>query len=242
MTQFLWSIGKLVNDPSAALFHELRQRLFRTSQEEITHAEEVPTSTSVVCSNVRCIELADTSNSPFSRKPKQPDCSSVNVQVGSGIFTNRHASIQCRGTFYGKQNKYTSISSTRRADRGTGGSLMAVKKDATTRTMKLKICKQHRDVIAALQHWKFREKNYYDQPTCSKFSQLRSSFTQLISSLKVEKIQSVPHYIPPEQEMIRLYKSASLDLNVDYEVRCRRKRVPRMSQTKLKPLKIDPKV
>lgn len=242
MSRFLWSIGKLVNDPSTTLLNELRQHIFSKQRDTVPTPsdEEHPETPTTSRNEVNCIQLVDAINSPTTsfvhHRYERPETRSRHIQAGSGIIKSRQVSIQCRGSHHTKPTKSTSIEhiTVQRLDRSTGESRTAIKIDAQTRPPKLKICKQHRDVVSALRQWPLEEKRNVTS-TSTKIAQLKSAFMRIFGSLKLEKIQSIPNYTsrPPEKEVLRLYRIASLDLIINQEKRYRRKSKSRKAVKKL---------
>ncbi|CAH0604753.1 unnamed protein product [Chrysodeixis includens] len=213
MSRLLWSVGKLVNDPSTALYNEIRHRLF--SQND-THIDgESPNLSASFDNNLEVLQLLDGNITSTSRKilQEEKEPSSQYVQVGNGPH-NRQVSIQCRRSRHETLNKSTSVPRLHRTDRGTG-SQTAIKKDASTTPNKLRVCKEHVEVITALRNWPIEERSQTELVTkVRRMDQIKNAFCRLISAMKIEKIESIHRYRPTEKEEIRLYRCPSISLEV----------------------------
>lgn len=215
MSRLLWGVSKLVNDPSTALFNEIRQRIFRKNEDGTSIDGEDPDLSKSNDNNFNVLQMLDGSLPSTSRKyiqsEKGPRCRYV--QVGNGFLHNRQVSIQCRRSVHGMLNKSTSIQQLRRSDRGTGGSRTVMNVDASTTPEKRKVCKQHLEVISALRNWPSEEKSKTELVIkVSKREQIKNAFYRFIHSLKIEKIQCIPPYRSPEKEEIKLYRCPSINL------------------------------
>lgn len=231
MAQLLWNLGNLVNDPSTVLFHELRLRISSRPHDTAQATIDPRASTQI---DIESIELADgacshavqNNKTYVVRKGKQQENDLVSVQVGTDASSTRQVGVQVRDSVVTKQHKSTSVEPIKRQDRNTDTPPKDTK-DAQTKPQKLKICKHHQDVVLALRELPL-ESNFTARSN-SKFSQLKSSITKILNSLKLEKIQGLPHYNATDEEIMKLYRCASLDMNVKQEPRRPPKGKPRKS-------------
>ncbi|XP_026737822.1 uncharacterized protein LOC113501040 [Trichoplusia ni] len=232
MSRLLWSVSKLVNDPSTALFNEIRQRIFRKNEDGTSIEGESP-DLAIANNDFNMLQLLDRTLPSTSHKFREEENEprSRHVQVGSGTLHHRQVSIQCRRSVHGMLHKSTSIQQIRRSDRGTGGSRTVIKIDASTMPKKLKVCKQHLEVISALQNWPTEEKSKSEiEIKVSKIEQIKSALYRFVHSLKIEKIQCIPPYRSPEKEEIKLYRCPSISLESQKKTRRRRSRTRKLDK------------
>ncbi|CAH1646028.1 unnamed protein product [Spodoptera littoralis] len=231
MGHLLWSLGKLVNDPSTALLDELRQRVFKKREPIDSISIEEAAASGSESIEVKSIPLTDaansTTNSFYTIKNNDAETATISVQTGSGYFTSRQVSIQVKGSVIGKHNKSTSVQATLQSDRCTGASVIITKRDAKTMPMKLKVCRGHRDIVAILRQWPLGDYRFYRH--ISIFQSFMLSIKDFLKSFSIEKIENLPACYAPESEMLKLYKSASIDYLVDNEKPHRRKSNTRYS-------------
>ncbi|KAF9418481.1 hypothetical protein HW555_004769 [Spodoptera exigua] len=225
MGHLLWGLSKLVNDPSTALLDELHQRVFRKKELKRSASLEEATISSSESVELKSIQLSDaansTTNSFFTVKNNNPETATISVQTGTGYFTNHEVCIQVKRSLLGKHNKSTSVQSALQSDRCTGASVIITKRNAKTKPMKLKVCQDHRDIVTILRQWPLWDYSKYRHNSI--FQSLKSSLTGILKSFNMEKIENLPAYYAPDAEMLKLYKSASLDRLVDIEKPHRRK-------------------
>lgn len=230
MSHFLSHLGNLVNDPSTALFHELRLRIFSGSRdaEEATRAPTTSTTTRVDVKSIQVSDAACSTSSSFSvRRGKRPESHSISMQAGIGLDKRRQIGVQSQSSAaLGKRHKSTSIQPALHLDRSTDAAVQVMTKDAQTEPLKLKICKKHRDAVLSLRHFP-QGRNIINKSNSCVFAQLKSSISKVLNSLKLEKIQSIPLYVATDEDVFKLYRCASLDRNVERETKRPTKRKTR---------------
>lgn len=218
MSQLLWNLGNLVNDPSTALFQELRLRIFSRAHDAEPTTTSAPRTSTTPHFDVKSVQLSDaacsTSSAYTMRRSKQSESHSIYIQTGSEMRKCRHVGVQCPSSVTAsKHHKSTSIQSAPRLDCATDPAFKNATKDARTTPLKLTVCNQHRETVSALRELAAGS-NTRNKSNKNKLEEWKSSITKILNLLKLEKIQSIPPYRGTEEEIIKLYRSASLDLNV----------------------------
>ncbi|XP_075970091.1 uncharacterized protein LOC142972687 [Anticarsia gemmatalis] len=223
MSQVIWGLSKLVNDPTTTLFQELRHRVFRAHSSRSTEDSEEATAAN---NEVNPPEHNDAAISPkpsYSKgKPRIIEMKSKSTQVGNGMYKRHHASIQCQRSQHMKTCKTTSIPHVSRLDSSTGEAHVVDKKDAAINSLNPDVCKSHREVLWTLQRWRLREPEANHESN-NILNQLKTILMRIAKAFQMEKIQNIPPYRPPEKQFMRLYKCESLDLIKTRENQGRRK-------------------
>lgn len=234
MSHFVWSLSKLVNDPTTEIINEIRQRIFRrdgTSTRDIENEISVTVATTNNTDPLAQASNAATTTSKTicsKEKPKLAEVRSRSIQVDSGSSRRRQISVQCQISHHKRPTKSTSTLHVTSINRSTGESRIAIKKDAETMPMKKKVCKLHRQTLSALEHWP-NQQRAIKNPNIGKIGQLKETFLRIANSLKIEKIQCVPPYHPPEKPCIKLYKCESFNITTNKQVK-RKKNISKTSK------------
>lgn len=204
MSTFLWGLGELTNDPSSTLISSLRKHLFRKSTE---HDSIITPET--ISKQVSKNSFIGNDQSPVSTQgatcSKKSESKSKRVQVGS--TPPRQLSTQCSAILHETSDKSTSIPNVPYYDRSCTTAVVKTK-DASTKTDSVNICEDHKQVFSTLRNWKSSKTK---ETTQNKIIVLIDKLVEILKLFKLEKIQSVPRYQGTDMEIIKLYKSVSLD-------------------------------
>ncbi|CAB3242305.1 unnamed protein product [Arctia plantaginis] len=212
MSQFLWSLGKLVNDPTTALFQEVRFRVFGSNVDLSATEDEpicskntanpkphykIPPTSKVILKSSKACDTRDIS--------ELIEVKSKSVQVNFERRKHRQVSIQCQNLHH-KTCKSTSTSlHIHSLDRSTGESQIVEKKDTETHPQEMKLCQSHYETLLQLQDWEALKQKLNSKKS-SKFCQLKAALANLASLLKIEKIESLSPHIHPNEQIMTLYK------------------------------------
>lgn len=212
MAHVLWSLGKLVNDPTTALFQEVRFRVFG-SNIDLSASEEEP-----ICSKntVKPNTYYKTSRSikgivKYSKTCDTRDISelievrSKAVQVNFERRKHRQASIQCQNLPHKTCKSTSTTIHIHSLDRSAGESQIIEKKDTETYPQEMRLCEAHYQAILQLQEWETLKHKLKIKKN-SKYCQLKSILASLVNLLKIEKIESLTPHIHPNEQLMSLYK------------------------------------
>ncbi|CAH2086390.1 unnamed protein product [Euphydryas editha] len=213
MSEYLWGIAQLVNDPSNDLLNVIRRRISGkqskhtlianvrkqeckcndTNKSEIKFRESFKNARSSVC----IPETSDTINETKSK------C----IQIGTPLSKYREVAVQSEQV-HTQASKTTSIQQITLFSRCTEATESKVKKDACSEPDRKKLCRDHYDVIKDL-----RNLASFKEETDKKNLIMRMilKIKNFIHFFKIKKIQNYPEYNGPEEEIMKLYREASFN-------------------------------
>lgn len=219
MSEYLWGIGQLVNDPSPHLISVIHRHIFKKQEQIYTattsnhHQDNPPVNIASSSSKSIGNKAHDSGCVTISTSKKiceLPSVKSESIQVG-GVTRRRHVLTQTHGSVSKKLSRTTSVQPDVHVYRSTAGCHACIpKKDAETNTERHKVCKKHRQVFAALSQWS-NFTNRASDTGSGLLVQIKSTVMNLLDALKLEKIQTIPPYRPHEKEILKLFRSASYD-------------------------------
>lgn len=220
MSDILWGIAQLVNNPSTTIINTIHKHIFRkeSNNEAITISSVTKTTQKqdghdCNINNVlsKAQDIAKSSPEPSSSSKPPED---KQTQVGTGMRKRRQLSTQCSELLNlpKRSSKATSVPKVNHSDRNIGTSNVCLKKNASTETDRFTICEEHQRAIAVLQNWSpFKASLEAQKEPTNKVTILKQKLVVALKCLKLEKIQSIPQHRSPDTEVMKLYKSASVD-------------------------------
>lgn len=204
MSNILWSIGQLVDNPSETIINTLQKHIFRKS-----NGESVTISSKTTARQNQDDKHNSNESVPVpscsSKGPKE--LRSKQTQVGTGL---RNQSLtQCSvENVLKRTSTATSVLKINHMDRKVGPSQVHLTKDDCIETDSIKICEEHQQAFAILRKWPAGRKTSEAQKISSnKVSLLKYKLLEALKYLQLEKIQSIPQYRSTDREFLKLYKS-----------------------------------
>lgn len=251
MSGYLWGIGQLINDPSTHLITAIHKSIFKKeyvyTASSNTRCKEKPELAAVLSSSNNTNNKTNDSGCVASSSSKKvcelPRVKSESVQV-SGLTRRRHVSTQCHGSVCKKLSRTTSSQQIDQLDRGTVVSytvcsVTGAKKDVGTNTDKRKLCDQHRYVFAELCDWPKFNNRYGSSKDSGVFAQIKSRISSLVENCNIQKIECIPPYRPPEEQIVKLYKSANYENLAAEVVKSRQRKIQAQKRKTLKHITVS---
>lgn len=142
-----------------------------------------------------------------------PSVHTKSVQSGNGLKKYRNVNNQCGVPYKKLKNKCVHfVHSPHKLDCKVGPSSVNLKNDAQTNSTEYKICEAHRKVFQILTNWPRRSENsrLRKEHSTSYYDYVKTHITSIGKALIMKKIK-LPTYYPPEQQIMKLYKSVNLE-------------------------------
>lgn len=202
MSNILWSIGQLVDNPSETIINTLQKHIFRKS-----NGESVTISSKTTARQNQDDKHNSNESVPVpscsSKGPKE--LRSKQTQVGLRNQSLTQCSVE---NVLKRTSTATSVLKINHMDRKVGPSQVHLTKDDCIETDSIKICEEHQQAFAILRKWPAGRKTSEAQKISSnKVSLLKYKLLEALKYLKLEKIQSIPQYRSTDREFMKLYKS-----------------------------------
>lgn len=202
MSNILWSIGQLVDNPSETIINTLQKHIFRKS-----NGESVTISSKTTARQNQDDKHNSNESVPVpscsSKGPKE--LRSKQTQVGLRNQSLTQCSVE---NVLKRTSTATSVLKVNHMDRKVGPSQVHLTKDDCIETDSIKICEEHQQAFAILRKWPAGRKTSEAQKISSnKVSLLRYKLLEALKYLQLEKIQSIPQYRSTDREFLKLYKS-----------------------------------
>lgn len=213
MSNILWGIGQLVNDPSATLISTLQKHIFRkeSNSEAITISSTTTRQKHVdkkLINNVASQNLNESSPAPSCSLKTAIELRTKQTQVGTGLKKRHQLSTQCSESLNlrKRSSKATSAARVIHTDRNIGTSNVYLK-DARTETEKKNLCEEHQRAMTILKKWPTGKKTrkVSDEFT-NKVTLLKFKLLESLKCLKLDKIQSIPQNRCSDVEVMKLYQ------------------------------------
>lgn len=216
MSNILWGISQLVEDPSNSIVNSLRRHIF-SSASDVSDTEAVSVRDVTVKKINKLQNLIPTSPSSLASGTKSQELQthkSKSVQFGTELrsVNSRNVSTQC-SMCPTKFNKTTSVAQIERNNQSVA-TVNVGKKHAFTKPLDLRgnMCEDHRHVIKLLRKWPVTEKKQAAvRSTPDILTILKSYMVDTFKMFKVEKVQSLPQYHINAKHIMKLYKKASVE-------------------------------
>ncbi|XP_032513974.2 uncharacterized protein LOC116767660 [Danaus plexippus] len=198
MSNYLWGIAQLVNDPSSEILTAIQKRIFNKNKQNIEDNENETNIKShpVNIPNVVPCEIKE----PVRIKTK---C----IQIGRPLMKHAHCAVQTKRPSIERVSKATSVQTIVNPKQSIGILHTASIKDTSTKPVKKKLCDQHRDVFIKLQDWSCPPKNS-NEPKEKSFSYIKRQIKKIVNLMKIEKIR-FPEVHGAEEQTMELYRRAS---------------------------------
>lgn len=202
MSNILWSIGQLVDNPSETIINTLQKHIFRKS-----NGESVTISSKTTARQNQDDKHNSNESVPVpscsSKGPKE--LRSKQTQVGLRNQSLTQCSVE---NVLKRTSTATSVLKVNHMDRKVGPSQVHLTKDDCIETDSIKICEEHQQAFAILRKWPAGRKTSEAQKISSnKVSLLKYKLLEALKYLQLEKIQSIPQYRSTDREFLKLYKS-----------------------------------
>ncbi|XP_059057178.1 uncharacterized protein LOC131850830 [Achroia grisella] len=213
---YLWGISQLVNNPSTPIIHAIQNRLTRKEEE---------TCTTSTCQDKQQLQVVVASNKSYDSRRNNGSkitvkCSNKvsavfegqpqSIQVGSGLTKHRNVAVQCNKTFCKKTSRTTSIQQILCSDNSTTTRWNIDRRNIQTNTSTNKICNEHHKVFTLLTDRAIIDRfNVKDKPTL--IIRLKSKLHEMLKLIQMNKIENLTKYHPPQENVLRLYKSISFE-------------------------------
>lgn len=216
MSEYLWGIAQLVNDPSNDLLNLIQKRISGKQSEHTLIPKVQKREQSCNDTNVSEIKLREriknesnsacnpeTSGTIKIKENKQTK--SKCMQIGNPLSKYSEVAVQTQKVIT-HASKTTSIQQITFSSRSTEAAESKVKKDVCTEIDRKKLCKDHQEVFTVLQNW---SEGNEDANKRKLITRMMLKMRNFVSFFEIKKIQNYPEYYGPQEEVMKLYREAS---------------------------------
>ncbi|XP_031768226.2 uncharacterized protein LOC113517381 [Galleria mellonella] len=223
MAGYLWGIGQLVNDPSSQIINAIQQHILRKQEEKVcsTSSDQTKPQLEVVVNSDELFDIKTNNNNiaTVTCNKKLSEYRSECTQIGNGSTKHRNVAVQCKKSFCNKTSRTTSIQQVNYIDNSTTTPSPGInRKNAQTNTFNNRICDEHQKVFTLLRDWSTIERlNVKVKLTL--IERLKLNIQGILKLIQLNKIENIPRYHPCQKNVLRLYKSISLnDIKLDNNI------------------------